>query len=112
MRKVLITDECLDFFDSESDRVRDKFFELIEILMTLERVHSNYVKKLANTKLYELRVRAGNEYRSIIYTLDHDNFHQSGEIICLTAFHKKSTKDYKREVKKAEKILANFLNDG
>ena len=53
-----------------------------------------------------MRVSIGtNEYRSVLFAIDHDNIIESTRIILLNAFVKKSTKDYKREIDKAENIL-------
>jgi hypothetical protein len=53
-----------------------------------------------------MRVSIGkNEYRSVLFAIDHDNVIESTRIILLNGFLKKSTKDYKREIDKAENIL-------
>jgi mRNA-degrading endonuclease RelE of RelBE toxin-antitoxin system len=66
MREIDISEKCLDFIDKQGKRVSDKFFQLIEIMEEVRIVHSNFVKKLKNTRFYELRIKAGNEYRVII----------------------------------------------
>ena len=70
MREVDITEKCLNFIDNQGVRVSDKFLKLIEIIGEVKVVHSNFVKKLINTKFYELRIKAGNEYRVIIFAID------------------------------------------
>ena len=72
-------------------------------------VHSNFVKKLINTDFYELRIKAGNEIRVIIFSIDHSNFTECTKAVCLNGFHKKSTKDYKKAIKQAEKLLKDYL---
>ena len=109
MRNVSITPECLEFIDNQSDRVSAKFFQLVEIIGEVKIVHSSFVKKLINTDLYELRIKAGNEIRIIMFTIDHSNFAESTEIVCLNGFQKKSTKDYKKAIKQAEKLLKKYL---
>ncbi|MFV0267029.1 MAG: hypothetical protein ACK5HT_07830, partial [Draconibacterium sp.] len=74
MREIDITDNCLDFIDSQGQRVSDKFFQLIEIIGEVKIVHANFVKKLKNSKFHELRIKAGNEYRVLIFAIDHLNF--------------------------------------
>ncbi len=74
-------------------------------------VHSNFIKKLHSTPFYELRIRAGNEYRVIIFTVDHLNFAECQQAVCLCGFHKKSKKDYKKAIKQAEKILSEYLRE-
>ncbi len=109
MREILITTECLEFIDNQNERVSTKFFQLIEVIEEVKIVHSNFIKKLINTDFYELRIKAGNEIRVIIFTVDHSNFSECTKAICLNGFHKKSTKDYKKAIKQAEKLLKNYL---
>ena len=109
MRNVSISPECLEFIDNQNDRVSAKFLQLVEILGEVKIVHSNFVKKIINTEFYELRIKAGNEIRIIMFTIDHSNFAECSEIVCLNGFQKKSTKDYKKAIKQAEKLLEKYL---
>ncbi len=72
-------------------------------------VHTNFIKKLVNTDFYELRIKAGNEIRIIIFSIDHSNFSECTKAVCLNGFQKKSTKDYKKAIKQAEKLLKDYL---
>jgi mRNA-degrading endonuclease RelE of RelBE toxin-antitoxin system len=109
MREIDITEKCLDFVDSQGERASDKFFKLILIIEEVKVVHTNFVKKLTNTKFYELRIKAGNEYRVIIFAIDHLNFSECTRAVCLNGFIKKSNKDYIKAIKEAEKILEQYL---
>ena len=40
-----------------------------------------------------------------LFTIDHENFIEAEQILLLNGFMKKSTKDYKKEIQKAEQIL-------
>lgn len=109
MREIVIAQECLEFIDSQNERVKNKFFQLIEIIGEVKVVHSHFIKKLQNTQFYELRIKAGNEIRIIIFTIDHLNFAECTKAICLYGFVKKSTKDYKKAIKQAESILSDYM---
>lgn len=74
-------------------------------------INSNFVKRLQSTQFYELRIKAANEYRVIIFAIDHLNFNECSRAVCLNGFHKKSTKDYKKALKTAERNLEEYLND-
>jgi len=111
MREIDITEYCLDFVDKQGKRVSDKFFQLIVIMEDVKIVHANFVKKLQNTKFYELRIKAGNEYRVIIFAIDHLNFSECTKAVCLNGFTKKSNKDYLKAIKEAEKILEEYLKN-
>lgn len=111
MREIDITEECLEFIDNQDERVSLKFFQLIVVIGEVKVVNSNFLKKLQSTQFYELRIKAGNEYRVIIFAIDHLNFAESKKAVCLCGFLKKSTKDYKKAVKQAEKILEEYLKE-
>lgn len=111
MREIDITEHCLDFLDKQGKRVSDKFFQLVVIMEEVKIVHTNFVKKLTNTKFYELRIKAGNEYRVIIFAIDHLNFSECIKAVCLNGFIKKSNKDYLKAIKEAEKILEEYLKN-
>lgn len=112
MREIDITEKCLDFIDSQGERVSDKFFQLIEIIGEIKIVHTNFVKKLKNTRFYELRIKAGKEYRIIIFAIDHLNFSECTRAVCLNGFMKKSNKDYVKGIKEAERVLDEYLKNG
>lgn len=93
----------------QNERVSTKFFQIIEVIGEVKVVHTNFVKKLMNTQFYELRIKAGNEIRIIIFAIDHLNFAECTKAVCLYGFQKKSTKDYKKTIKQAEKLLGDYL---
>lgn len=111
MREIDITEECLAFIDSQGERVSLKFIQLLEVIGEIKVVNAHFLKKLQSTQFYELRVKAGNEYRIIIFAIDHLNFVECTKAVCLTGFQKKSTKDYIKAIKQAEKILEEYLKD-
>lgn len=52
-----------------------------------------------------------DEYRSVIFAIDHSNFIQSHRILVLNTFLKKDTKQYKAEIATAEKILLKYTEE-
>jgi len=111
MREIDITEKCLEFVDSQGQRVSNKFFQLIEIIAEVKIVNTNFVKKLTNSKFYELRIKAGNEYRVMIFAINHLNFSECTKAVCLNGFVKKSNKDYVKAIEEAEKILEEYLEN-
>lgn len=109
MREIDITVECLEFIDKQNERVLLKFFQLIEVMEEVKVINSNFLKKLKSTELYELRIKSGNEYRIVIFAIDHLNFVECTKAVCLYGFQNKSTKDYKKAIKQAERILEKYL---
>ena len=111
MREIEITEECLEFIDCQPERISMKFFQLIEIIGEIKVVNAHFLKKLQATQYYELRIKVGNEYRIVIFAIDHLNFAECTKAICLCGFQKKSTKDYKKALKQAEIILEKYLKE-
>ncbi|MDE6559851.1 MAG: type II toxin-antitoxin system RelE/ParE family toxin [Muribaculaceae bacterium] len=109
IRRIFRTREFDDFFLSLPSKVKDKFEYVFLVVQTVYNVSTKFVKHIENTELYELRVSVGtNEYRTVIFAIDHDNVIESTKIILLNGFLKKSSKDYKKQIEKAKSILNNL----
>ena len=112
LRELIFTEEFFSFYQQLDTKVQTKFDYTIEVVRNVNILTTNFVKHLEDTKLYEMRVSVGsNAYRTIMFTMDHDNINLARRIILLNAFLKKSTKDYKKQVKIATDILKR-LSDG
>lgn len=106
VRKVILTPEFEEYYNSQSDSVKEKFKYVMHILTSQRVVNTKFVKILEKTEFYEMRVSlGGNEHRSIIFTIDSASFMDSKQIILLNCFLKKSAKQYKSEIQKARNIL-------
>lgn len=106
IRNVYWTVEFSQFYNSLSDKVRAKFDYVLGIIKSESIISTKFVKHLDKTDLYEMRVSiGGNEYRTIMFTMDNDNVMLATEITLINAFMKKSTKDYQKQIKIAENIL-------
>ena len=56
-----------------------------------------------------MRVSVGtNEYRTVLFTMNSDNFITATEIYLLNSFLKKASKDYRRQIEIAEKMIKEF----
>ena len=86
IRELYFSDEFAEFYGMLQDKVN-----------------------LENTDLYEMRVSVNtNEYRTILFAVDNKNIILSKKILLLNGFLKKSTKDYSKQIKIAERILKDF----
>jgi len=109
IRSTLYSNEFKEFRDSLDKRTQNKIDDNVSILKTVYVLSTKFVKKVVNTDFYEMRVSVGfNEYRTILFAIDHENIIQSTKIILLNGFLKKSSKDYDRQIKKAINILNNL----
>ena len=99
----------MEFYNGLSSKVQTKFQYVMNVITTLYNVSTKFVKHLENTDLYEMRVSVGtNEYRTVLFAIDHENFIEARNIILLTGFLKKDKKDYKKQMDKAISILNNL----
>lgn len=106
VREVFYSDVFEAFFASLDGRVREKYIWTIHAVETIRILPTKYVKKLENTPLYEMRVSVGtNEYRTVLFTMNSDNFMTATEVYLLNSFLKKNTKDYRRQIEVAKKML-------
>ena len=105
MRTMIRSAEFDEFYNSLPANVQNKVKYAMNVIAEIRVVNTKLVKKLIDTDFYELRISVGNEYRVILFTIDHENFIEAEQILLLNGFMKKSTKDYKKEIEKAEQIL-------
>ncbi|MFT4221468.1 type II toxin-antitoxin system RelE/ParE family toxin [Dysgonomonas sp.] len=106
IRTIYYSNEFSEFHDTLNEKTKKKIDYVIALIKDMKLIHTDFVKKLVNTELYEMRVSVGtNEYRTIIFSIDHENIIEATEVVLLNGFLKKSTKDYDKQIKKAETIL-------
>ena len=94
-----------EFYNSLPENVQNKVKYALNIIAEVKVVNTKLVKKLVETDFYELRISVGNEYCVILITIDQESFVEAEQILLLNGFMKKSTKDYKKELQKAQRIL-------
>jgi mRNA-degrading endonuclease RelE of RelBE toxin-antitoxin system len=108
MRTIFISNEFSEFLENADQQTKDKISYLSNVITTQTVINTKVAKKLINTDFYEVRVQVNNEYRIIVFAIDHDNITQSRNILFLNGFMKKSTKDYDKQIKLAIKILEQW----
>jgi phage-related protein len=96
-----------DFLSSQSQKVQDKIFKIIEAIETLERVPTNYLKHLEGTNgLYEARIQlASNIWRVFCF------FDNGKLVVLLNGFQKKTQKTPKNEIEKALRLMEMYFNE-
>lgn len=106
IREIVATEDFSEYYASLPKNVQAKYDYAIQIIATQKVVSIKFVKRLEKTDLYELRVSVGtNEHRTIMLAVDKANFIECTKVVLLNSFLKKSTKQYKAEIKKASDIL-------
>lgn len=110
LRNLILSDEFLEYYNSQPENVQKKFDYVMNVLR-IERIPSaKFVKNLENTDFYEMRVSVGNnEYRTILLAIDQENIITATQVMMLNSFMKKSTKDYKQSISIAERIIEKYI---
>lgn len=107
--QIVFSEEFWAFYNEQQDKVKRKFDYVLSVVQSETVISTKFVKHLENTDLYEMRVSVGtNEYRTVLFAIDHDNVIQATKILVLNAFIKKSVKDYNKQIDKAFRILEGY----
>ncbi len=111
-RDIRLTPYFDEFFHALDDKIKEKYKYVLQIVRTQYVVNEKFVKHLESTPFYELRVPvASNQYRTIIVAIDANSFMQATKILLLNSFLKKSTKQYKAEIEKANTIFNEWRTE-
>ena len=112
IRETFHSEEYDKYYNSLDIKIKIKYDYVESIIKTQYVVNRKFVKNLEGTELYEARISVGtNEYRTIVFAIDTNNFMESKQVLFLNSFLKKDTKQYKSEIKKARNILKKYLED-
>lgn len=112
MRNIVFTNEFLDYYNSLPEKVKKKYDYVMQIMRSQYVVSEKFIKHLENTGFYEARISVeSNAYRTIIFTVDSQSFMESKVVLLLNSFLKKSSNQYESEIRKAESILKQYLED-
>ncbi len=99
----------MEFYEVLPEKVQTKFQYVMNVIATVYNISTKFVKHLENSDLYEMRVSVGtNEYRTILFAIDHQNLIEATNIILLNGFLKKDNKDYRKQIDKATAILNKY----
>ena len=95
-----------DFFESQTEKVKDKIDEVLFMITILERIPTKFFKSIEGIKgLFEIRI----EYESNIYRI-FCCFDKRNLVVLFNGFHKKSQKTPPKELAKAKKIMEEYFN--
>ena len=111
MRTMIRSTEFDEFYNSLPTNAQKKLDYVLNVVSEVKVVNIQFVKQIEKTEFYELRVQVGNEYRVVVFTIDHLNFNEATQIFLLNGFMKKSKKDYKFATEKARTILKRYTDE-
>jgi len=106
-RIIAYKNHFVDFYKSQEFKVQEKIEYVFDLIRFEKQVPKKFFKRLENTDgIYEIRViTAFKSIRGLC-------FFDKGELIVLTnCFIKKTQKTPRQEIKMAEKLKAEYLNE-
>ena len=93
-----------NFLFSQSEKVQNKIFKVLEAIETIERIPKQYLKHLAGTDgLYEARIQLGSNIWRVFCFFDDARL-----VILLNGFQKKTQQTPKKEIKRAIKLMRQY----
>lgn len=96
-----------DFFETLTEKVKDKIDEVLFMMTILERIPTKFFKSIDGVKgLFEIRV----EYESNIYRI-FCCFDKGNLVVLFNGFKKKTQKIPSKELNKAAEIMEEYFND-
>lgn len=101
---VEFEDHFSTFLKQQPKKIQNKIFKIIEVIETLERVPSNYLKLVEpHDGLYEARIQlASNCWRVFCF------FDEGRLVILLNGFAKKTQKTPRSEIEKARSLMKRY----
>jgi len=102
VREVIAYEDHFEtFLRSQSEKVQNKIFKVIEAIETLERVPESYLKHIKSHRgLYEARIQLGSDIWRVFCFFDEGRL-----VILLNGFQKKSQKTPPQEIRKAAQLM-------
>ena len=102
---IYFKDYFNNFFDSQTEKVKDKIDYVLFLITVAERIPKKFFKYLDGTDgLFEIRV----EYESNIYRI-FCCFDEGNLVVLFNGFQKKSQKTPKKEIEKTLRIKKDYF---
>ena len=104
---IYYEDYYIDFFNGQKDDVKKKFNYTLQLISTQDRIPEKFFKHITNSDgIFEVRVEVGSDIFRVF------SFFDKGHLVVLVnGFQKKTQKTPKAEIKLAEKLKKEYLED-
>lgn len=104
---IYYEDYYLDFFNAQKDDVKKKFNYTLQLISTQDRIPEKFFKHITNSDgIFEVRVEVGSDIFRVFSFFDKGNL-----VVLVNGFQKKTQKTPKAEIKLAEKLKMEYLED-
>lgn len=106
-RIIFYKNYFLDFFDKQTEKVKDKIEHVLFVVTVAERIPKKFFEHVEGTNgLYEIRVEYNSNIFRIFCCFD------EGQLVALfNGFQKKTQKTPPIEIEKAVKIMNEYFDD-
>jgi len=94
-----------DFYGPLRQNVKDKVDYVLEIIMTVQRVPTRFLKHLEDG-IYEIRIEVGSDIYRIFSFFDDNKL-----VVLLHGFQKKTQKTPRREIERAKKLRKEYYGE-
>jgi len=94
-----------EFFEAQSEKVRDKIDQVLYVVSVAERIPQKFFKHMEGTDgLYEIRIEyQGNIYRVFCC------FDEGRIVVLFNGFQKKGQKTPSKEIDKAQRVMHDYF---
>jgi len=106
-RKIIFFENhFFEFYAKLSIKTQSKIKYVFELIEQVPQIPKKFLKQLAGSKgLYEIRIRHQSDIFRIFCCFDEGNL-----VVLFNAFHKKTNKTPKTQIKKAEQLMKKYFN--
>jgi len=95
------------FFAEQTQKVRDKIIKVLDIVESIERIPTTYLKYIEGTDgLFEIRVQLANNIFRVFCFFDGNKL-----VVLLSGFQKKTQKTPKGEIRRAEALMKEYFEE-
>ena len=104
---IYYEDYYLDFFNAQKEDVKKKFNWTLQLISTQDRIPKKFFKHIIGSeRIFEVRVEVGSDIFRVFSFFDKGNL-----VVLVNGFQKKTQKTPKAEIKLAEKLKKEYLEN-
>ncbi len=104
---IYYEDYYLDFFNDQKEEVKKKFNWTLQLISTQDRIPEKFFKHITGSEgIFEVRVEVGSDIFRVFSFFDKGNL-----VVLANGFQKKTQKTPKSEIKLAERLKKEYLEN-
>lgn len=104
---IYYEDYYLDFFNAQKEEVKKKFNWTLQLISTQDRIPEKFFKHITGSEgIFQVRVEVGSDIFRVFSFFDKGNL-----VVLANGFQKKTQKTPKSEIKLAERLKKEYLEN-